>query len=80
MYADATTFRNLLRRVSVGMQPEGLAGMTNGATPTREAIYISKRKGFIRIAIQVQDALACLPDTLVQTELLCLCMHAKTLA
>ena len=54
--ADATTFRNLLRRVSVGMQPEGLAGMTNGATPSREAVYISKRKGFIRIAIQVKDA------------------------
>ena len=36
------------------MQPEGLAGMTNGATPSREAVYISKRKGFIRIAIQVR--------------------------
>lgn len=56
LYADAKTFRNLLRRVSVGMQPEGLAGMTNGATPEREAIYISRRKGFIRIAIQVRQA------------------------
>ena len=57
-HADAKTFRNLLRRVSVGMQPEGLAGMTLGATPSREAIYISKRKGFIRIAIQVTWAFA----------------------
>lgn len=26
--------------------------MTRGATPSREAIYILKRKGFVRIAIQ----------------------------
>ena len=42
------------------MQPEGLAGLTNGATPSREAIYISKRRGFIRIAIQASARLRCM--------------------
>lgn len=53
MNADAKTFRNLLRQTNVGMLPEGLAAMTRGATPSKEAIYILKRKGFVRIAIQV---------------------------
>jgi hypothetical protein len=51
--ADAKTFRNLLRQTNVGMLPEGLAAMTRGATPSKEAVYILKRKGFVRIAIQV---------------------------
>ena len=50
--ADANTFRSLLRHKTVAMQPEGFAGITKGATAAREAIYVSKRKGFVRIAIQ----------------------------
>ena len=48
--ADANTFRSLLGHETVAMQPEGFAGITKGATAAREAIYVSKRKGFVRIA------------------------------
>ena len=53
--ADATTFRSLLRHTNVAMQPEGFAGITRGATAAREAIYVSRRKGFVRIAIQASS-------------------------
>lgn len=42
----------LLKRTSVGMQPEGIAGIFHGATPSREAVYLRHRKGFVRIAIK----------------------------
>lgn len=69
MHADAATLRSLLQHKSMGMLPEGVAGCTQGACPKREAIYISKRKGFIRIAIQAiasadMHALAFMPVAL----------------
>ena len=67
MHADAATLRSLLQHKSVGMLPEGVAGCTQGACPKREAIYLSKRKGFIRIAIQASadlHALAFMPVAL----------------
>ncbi|KAK9908698.1 hypothetical protein WJX75_001591 [Coccomyxa subellipsoidea] len=50
--ADRETLAALLKRTSVGMQPEGIAGIFNGATPEREAVFLSQRKGFVRVAIQ----------------------------
>ena len=50
--ADGATLRRLLRRTSVGMQPEGIAGIFNGASPSREAVFLAARKGFVRVAIQ----------------------------
>jgi hypothetical protein len=84
--ADAKTFRNLLRQTNVGMLPEGLAAMTRGATPSKEAIYILKRKGFVRIAIQVgaDHPLSCLEPVIMGIRTLCasleclLHMHAPS--
>jgi 2-acylglycerol O-acyltransferase 2 len=42
----------LLKRTSVGMQPEGIAGIFHGASPEREAVFLRQRKGFVRIAIK----------------------------
>lgn len=53
--ADANTFRSLLGHKTMAMQPEGFAGITKGATAAREAIYVSKRKGFVRIAIKASS-------------------------
>ena len=50
--ADRETLAALLKRTSVGMQPEGIAGIFNGATPEHEAVFLSQRKGFVRVAIQ----------------------------
>ncbi|BDA41498.1 hypothetical protein COCOBI_02-2790 [Coccomyxa sp. Obi] len=50
--ADKQTLAALLQRTSVGMQPEGIAGIFCGATPTNEAVFLSERKGFVRVAIQ----------------------------
>ena len=50
--ADARTIRQLLKRTSIGMQPEGIAGVFHGARPDREAVYLKQRKGFVKVAIQ----------------------------
>ncbi|CAL8461777.1 g1308 [Coccomyxa elongata] len=50
--ADKHTLAALLQRTSVGMQPEGIAGIFCGATPNNEAVFLSERKGFVRVAIQ----------------------------
>ena len=42
----------LLRKGSLGCLPEGIAGVFHGATPEREAIYLSPRRGFVRLAIE----------------------------
>lgn len=52
MFADKQTLAALLQRTSVGMQPEGIAGIFCGATPYNEAVFLSERKGFVRVAIQ----------------------------
>ena len=44
--------RRVLKRTSIGMQPEGIAGVFHGARPDREAVFLKNRKGFIRLAIQ----------------------------
>lgn len=51
-FADAETLAALLQRTNVGMQPEGIAGIFCGATLEREAVFLSQRKGFVRVAIQ----------------------------
>jgi hypothetical protein len=43
---------DLLKRESLGIIPEGVAGVTEGATPELERLYIMNRKGFVRVAIQ----------------------------
>jgi 2-acylglycerol O-acyltransferase 2 len=52
MHADEETLLALLKRTSVGMQPEGIAGIFEGASPSREAVFLTRRKGFVRVAIQ----------------------------
>lgn len=49
----------LLAKGSLGMLPEGIAGTFHGATPAREALYLSPRRGFVRLAIQAGTG-ACL--------------------
>ena len=49
---DGHTLRRVLKRTSIGMQPEGIAGVFHGARPAREAVFLQQRKGFIRLAIQ----------------------------
>jgi diacylglycerol O-acyltransferase 2, plant len=52
--ADKGTLMRLLRRGSVGLIPEGIAGVHLAAREARagEAVYLKKRTGFIRAAIQ----------------------------
>lgn len=42
----------ILKKASLGCLPEGIAGVFHGATPEREQIYLLRRRGFVRIAIQ----------------------------
>lgn len=51
-----------MKRTSIGMQPEGIAGVFHGARPSREAIFLKKRKGFIRLAIQAGTGMSSLPE------------------
>lgn len=50
--AEKSFLLELLQRESVGIIPEGVAGVTEGATPDLERLYILNRKGFVRVAIQ----------------------------
>lgn len=52
--ADKGTLMRLLKRESVGLIPEGIAGVHLAAREGRdgEAVYLTKRTGFIRAAIQ----------------------------
>ena len=52
VFPDGPTLRRVLGRTSMGMQPEGIAGVFHGARPAREAVFLRKRHGFIRLAIQ----------------------------
>ena len=42
----------LLSKSTVGLLPEGVAGIFEGATRQRERVFIRKRKGFVRVAIK----------------------------
>ena len=42
----------LLKKQTVALMPEGIAGIFLGASVDREAIFISKRKGFVKLAIE----------------------------
>jgi hypothetical protein len=42
----------LLRTSSVGVIVEGIAGVFQGACPESERVYLSRRKGFVKAAIQ----------------------------
>ncbi|KAK9803780.1 hypothetical protein WJX73_006767 [Symbiochloris irregularis] len=50
--ARKSTMLRLLHKGCLGCLPEGIAGVFHGATPERERIYLSPRKGFVRLAIQ----------------------------
>jgi diacylglycerol O-acyltransferase 2, plant len=42
----------LLRHSSVGVIVEGIAGVFHGACPEAERVYLSRRKGFVKAAMQ----------------------------
>ena len=44
--------RELKQGHPVAVHPEGIAGIFQGASPTREQIYVKDRKGFVKLAIQ----------------------------
>ena len=50
--ADKRVFLECLKRASVGLIVEGVAGIFHGATIDAERVYLKQRKGFIKIAIQ----------------------------
>jgi hypothetical protein len=50
--ADKATMMDLLRTSSVGVIVEGIAGVFHGACPGAERVYLSRRKGFVKAAIQ----------------------------
>eukprot|EP00884_Botryococcus_braunii_P015866 jgi/Botrbrau1/2963/Bobra.0026s0031.1 len=50
--AEKEALLKLLKRESLGIIPEGVAGVTEGASPEIERLYINCRKGFVRVAIQ----------------------------
>jgi hypothetical protein len=51
-YADRKVLLRLLKWSSVGLIPEGVAGIFQGANRNREAIFVSDRHGFVKVAIQ----------------------------
>jgi diacylglycerol O-acyltransferase 2, plant len=50
--ASKPSVMRLLARSSVGIIPEGIAGIFHGAKPGRERVFLKARKGFIKAAIQ----------------------------
>lgn len=50
--ADRKVVMRLLKYSSVGLIPEGVAGIFQGANRDKEAIYIKDRQGFVKVAIQ----------------------------
>ena len=50
--ADKATMMALLRHSSVGIIVEGIAGVFQGACPAAERVYLTRRKGFVKAAIQ----------------------------
>jgi len=48
---------SLLRHSSVGVIVEGIAGVFQGACPAAERVYLSRRKGFVKAAIQAGSPL-----------------------
>ncbi len=50
--ADKPVTMRLLKRASVGIIVEGVAGIFHGATLQHERIFLQQRKGFIKCAIQ----------------------------
>ena len=51
--ADRPRMMDLLAAgTSVGVIVEGVAGIFHGATPERERVYLSRRKGFVKAALQ----------------------------
>ena len=42
----------LLKKASVGLIVEGVAGIFEGATLTDERVFLKQRKGFMKIAMQ----------------------------
>lgn len=50
--ASKPSVMRLLARSSVGIIPEGIAGIFKGAAPGRERVFLKARKGFIKAAIQ----------------------------
>ncbi|DBB16583.1 hypothetical protein WJX82_009621 [Trebouxia sp. C0006] len=43
---------DVLSKASGGAMPEGIAGIFTGASRAQERIYLSKRKGFVKVAMQ----------------------------
>lgn len=50
--ASKKVMMETLKHYSLACLPEGIAGIFQGASPLREAVYLSNRKGFIKLAIQ----------------------------
>ena len=50
--ASKPSVMKLLARSSVGIIPEGVAGIFKGARPGRERVFLKQRKGFVKAAIQ----------------------------
>ncbi|EIE22983.1 hypothetical protein COCSUDRAFT_63373 [Coccomyxa subellipsoidea C-169] len=49
--ADYHTIHEQLQTTSVGLVPEGVAGVFLGARPSQERVFVRCRKGFIRLAM-----------------------------
>ena len=50
--ASKASIMRLLSRSSVGIIPEGIAGVFHGARPGRERVYLKNRKGFVKCALE----------------------------
>ncbi|KAK9808224.1 hypothetical protein WJX73_010719 [Symbiochloris irregularis] len=50
--ADKQSMLTALKHSSLACLPEGIAGIFEGASPSREAIYLQHRKGFVKVAIE----------------------------
>lgn len=61
MAAEKGPLLKLLQQESVGIIPEGVAGILEGASPDVERLYIKHRKGFVRVAIQAGAGAASSP-------------------
>lgn len=76
--ADKRVFLECLKRSSVGLIVEGVAGIFHGATIDAERVYLQQRKGFIKIAMQAGVGASAHPCNCFISQQLCPpCPHAR---